>query len=159
MFHAHTTTQKKPNFSKPLGRANAFPRKRTEGLRKNKRKTKGWTPERRRAQAQRIRHLAIWKLSTGPKTDAGKARAKMNALKQDGRAAERRDLALWLRAQRYYVIAFKAFHELDRKQAKNRALRGSARIQKRRAETAFFLGEIGVNLLRSGIKFLEKNNG
>jgi hypothetical protein len=41
---------------------------------------KGWTPERRARQAVLIRGWQPWRRSTGPKTDAGKARCAMNAL-------------------------------------------------------------------------------
>lgn len=42
---------------------------------------KGWTEERRRAQAERCRANKPWDKSTGPKTEAGKARVSMNAYK------------------------------------------------------------------------------
>lgn len=38
----------------------------------------GWTPERRARQAEAIRRWKPWEQSTGPRTDEGKARAKMN---------------------------------------------------------------------------------
>ena len=43
--------------------------------------TKGWTEERRKAQAERIRQNKPWEKSTGPKSKAGKARSSMNAFK------------------------------------------------------------------------------
>jgi len=42
---------------------------------------KGWSPERRARQAVLIRGWQPWQRSTGPKTEAGKARCSMNALK------------------------------------------------------------------------------
>jgi hypothetical protein len=42
---------------------------------------KGWTPDRRAQQAVLIRGWQPWRRSTGPKTEAGKARCAMNALK------------------------------------------------------------------------------
>jgi hypothetical protein len=45
------------------------------------RSAKGWTPERRARQAERIRLAQPWKHSTGPKTEAGKARVAMNGLR------------------------------------------------------------------------------
>jgi hypothetical protein len=45
------------------------------------RSAKGWTPERRARQAEHIRLAQPWTHSTGPKTDAGKARVAMNALR------------------------------------------------------------------------------
>jgi len=44
-----------------------------------KRRPKGWTPERRARQAALIRTWQPWRRSTGPKTEAGKARAALNA--------------------------------------------------------------------------------
>lgn len=38
----------------------------------------GWTPERRARQAALIRTWRPWELSTGPRTDEGKARAARN---------------------------------------------------------------------------------
>jgi hypothetical protein len=46
----------------------------------------GWTPERRAAQAALIRRWQPWRSSTGPKTEAGKARCARNALKHGRRS-------------------------------------------------------------------------
>lgn len=46
--------------------------------------SKGWTEERRRAQAERCRANKPWEQSTGPKTATGKARVSMNAYKYGG---------------------------------------------------------------------------
>ena len=43
--------------------------------------SKGWTEERRLAQAERCRQNRPWEKSTGPKTAAGKARSAMNGYK------------------------------------------------------------------------------
>src|SRR5262249_1865814 len=51
--------------------------------------TKGWSPERRAQQAARARALKPWLHTTGPKTDAGKARSSQNALKHGQRTAAR----------------------------------------------------------------------
>jgi len=40
---------------------------------------KGWTAERRAAQAARMQARKPWERSTGPRTDAGKARSRGNA--------------------------------------------------------------------------------
>lgn len=54
------------------------------------RRTKaGWSPERRARQAESIRLSAPWRHSTGPKTEAGKARCAKNALRHGGRSLAR----------------------------------------------------------------------
>lgn len=49
--------------------------------------TRGWPPERRRAQAARIRRQKPWLKATGPRTAVGKARVAQNALKHGRRSA------------------------------------------------------------------------
>ena len=51
----------------------------------------GWTPERRARQAELIRAWRPWELSTGPRTDEGKARTARNGFK-GGRWLELREL-------------------------------------------------------------------
>jgi hypothetical protein len=46
-----------------------------------------WTPERRAAQAARLRERKPWQKSTGPATAEGKARAKLNGLKPKRKSA------------------------------------------------------------------------
>ena len=46
-----------------------------------KRKTKGWSEERRQKQAETCRKTKPWKQSTGPKTQSGKDAVAQNALK------------------------------------------------------------------------------
>jgi hypothetical protein len=48
--------------------------------------TRGWTPERRARQAALIARWQPWRRSTGPRTDAGKARSAANALKHGFRS-------------------------------------------------------------------------
>lgn len=62
-------------------------------------KTTGWTPERRAAQAARLRAARIWLKSTGPRSAAGKARSSRNAYKTGAYSAETRLVRAALRAQ------------------------------------------------------------
>jgi len=40
-----------------------------------------WTPERRKAMAEMVKHHKIYQHSTGPRTPEGKARVAQNAIK------------------------------------------------------------------------------
>jgi hypothetical protein len=51
-----------------------------------KRRPKGWTPQRRAQQAALIRLWRPERHSTGPRSESGKARSAMNALKHGGRS-------------------------------------------------------------------------
>lgn len=53
----------------------------------------GWTAERRAKQAEAIRRWQPWHQSTGPTSDAGKARSSRNADRGGKRAAMRREMA------------------------------------------------------------------
>lgn len=66
-------------------------------------KTKGWPPERRKAQAARIRAQKPWLQSTGPRTNAGKDRVKFNAVKHGNRAFLWRELRHVLKLHRIYL--------------------------------------------------------
>ena len=59
----------------------------------------GWTPERRKQQAERIRTWRPWASSTGPRSAEGKAKASRNAWK-GGERAVLRELARLLESQR-----------------------------------------------------------
>jgi hypothetical protein len=59
----------------------------------------GWTPERRKRQAALIHFWKPWR-KAGVKTDAGKARSKMNALKQGMRGKAVRELKYLLSEQK-----------------------------------------------------------
>ena len=50
--------------------------------------SKGWTDERRRKQAERIRQQKPWEKSTGPKSDAWKRASSQNAYKHGHYAAQ-----------------------------------------------------------------------
>jgi hypothetical protein len=51
-------------------------------------RAKGWTAARRAHQAALIRRWQLWRRSTGPTSDAGKARCAANALKHGRRSRE-----------------------------------------------------------------------
>ena len=58
----------------------------------------GWTPERRKRQAEMIKNWKPWEQSTGPKTEEGKAASSRNAWK-GGTRPFLREIARALRAQ------------------------------------------------------------
>jgi len=62
---------------------------------------KGWTEERRRKQAEIIRQNKPWEKSTGPKTQKGKDKVALNALKhgRDSQMMRSYSAALTLNAQ------------------------------------------------------------
>jgi hypothetical protein len=59
----------------------------------------GWTPERRKRQAELIRTWRPWDHSTGPRSPEGKARASRNGWKGGVRELLR-ELARYLKDQR-----------------------------------------------------------
>jgi hypothetical protein len=67
------------------------------------RRSEGWPPECRAAQAARIRALQPWTKSTGPKTAEGKRRSRANAVKHNMRSAEAQALRQLLKRQRQFI--------------------------------------------------------
>jgi hypothetical protein len=59
----------------------------------------GWTPERRKQQARAIHQWKPWERSTGPSSNAGKAKSALNRF-AGGIRPQLRELARALRAQR-----------------------------------------------------------
>lgn len=62
-------------------------------------KANGWTPERRKQQAELIKNWSPWEQSTGPRSEEGKGVCKMNAQKHGGYSAEVKKLRQLLREQ------------------------------------------------------------
>lgn len=74
---------------------------------------KGWTEERRRAQAERCRANRPWEHSTGPKSAAGKARSALNAYKHGGDAVYKALIKELLHHNREFLKYAKAFSEIE----------------------------------------------
>lgn len=66
-------------------------------------KSKSWTPERRAAQAERMRQTKPWLQTTGPKTEAGKQAVKNNAYKHGLRSEDYKKICALLRLQKAFV--------------------------------------------------------
>lgn len=66
-------------------------------------KSNGWTPERRRRQAELIQNWRPWEHSTGPQSEEGKEISKDNARKHGGYSAEIKALRSLLREQDDYL--------------------------------------------------------
>ncbi|MCB9982561.1 MAG: hypothetical protein H6861_02640 [Rhodospirillales bacterium] len=73
-----------------------------------KRKTKGWSEERRRKQAEHCRQTKPWTSTPGPQSEEGKARAAQNALEHGLRSAEMHELRRLLRKHRAVLKALNA---------------------------------------------------
>ena len=71
----------------------------------------GWTEERRKKQAEAIRRWKPWEKSTGPRTAAGKARCKMNAL--DAEAQVRKEAVILCRLNREFLKQFEILRLAD----------------------------------------------
>ncbi|MCB1783936.1 MAG: hypothetical protein KDI13_08055 [Alphaproteobacteria bacterium] len=68
-----------------------------------KRKTKGWSEERRRKQSENIRKTKPWTKTTGPRTPEGKEAVSQNALKHGLHSADIQELRRLLRHQKACV--------------------------------------------------------
>lgn len=92
----------------------------------------GWTEERRQRQAERCRTNKPWEKATGPKTDIGKARSSLNALKHGMRCREVDQLryVLWLQkefvAQGVLALDNLATNELKDRMKKSNKFNGQA---------------------------------
>lgn len=64
---------------------------------------KGWSERRRKRQACNARRNKPWKSATGPRTQAGKERSRMNALKGGHRAAGYDSLRKAFRLNREFI--------------------------------------------------------
>ncbi len=91
-----------------------------------RKQTKGWTEERRKAQAERCRANKPWKNATGPKTKEGKARASLNAFKHGNRCRVYDRLRYALRLNREFLrIASGALAEMDANELNHISKKGS----------------------------------
>jgi len=71
--------------------------------------TNGWTDERRKRQAERIRQQKPWEKSTGPKSAKGKAASSQNALKHGLYGADAETIKALLKSNREFVKLYKSF--------------------------------------------------
>lgn len=65
--------------------------------------SKGWSIERRKAQAERCRANKPWEKSTGPQSEQGKAKSSMNAYKHGLNSQTVKELRKILRLQRLHL--------------------------------------------------------
>ena len=62
-----------------------------------------WTDEARRKQSERIRQTRPWDKSTGPRSHAGKARTRLNAVKHGYRSADMDLIRALLRSNKQFL--------------------------------------------------------
>lgn len=86
-------------------------------------KTKGWSTERRKAQAKRIRQQQPWLQSTGPRTAMGKSKTRFNALKHGKRRFVWRELRHVLKRHRIMLRELKIWMDYREKPVKKIRLR------------------------------------
>jgi len=75
--------------------------------------SKGWTEERRAAQAERCRKNKPWEQSTGPKTTEGKLRASLNAYKHGGDTRYRQIIIDMLRHNREFQKCARELNKIE----------------------------------------------
>jgi hypothetical protein len=105
-----------------------------------KRRPKGWTPERRARQAALIRLWQPERRSSGPRSEAGKARSAMNALKHGGRSRahimEMRRMRYVLRLTARNIAILRTYNRITRLERalahKPRALDALPKLQRLR---------------------------
>ena len=66
-----------------------------------------WTEEARAAQAERMRAQRLWESDNGPKTEAGKKRSSMNAMKHGMNSALVKRFKELLREHKRFTDTFK----------------------------------------------------
>lgn len=77
--------------------------------------TKGWTPERRAAQRERMLKNKPWEKSTGPRTRRGKKISSANATKHGLHSAEIKAIRKILSEQSAFIDDCKLFERMARK--------------------------------------------
>lgn len=78
--------------------------------------TKGWSEERRRAQAERCRRNKPWEHSTGPKTKGGKARSSINGYKHGLRLESIKSIDLMCLYHKAFLNSYIFMQEVELKE-------------------------------------------
>lgn len=78
--------------------------------------TKGWTEERRRKQAEAIKKWKPWEKSTGPRTEAGKARTRLNAVQERRHAETTIEARKILKLHRTFMMQWQKYLAADEKE-------------------------------------------